>query len=219
MLELLQRWPGKSATTDDGIAHPAPYHFLDVAAVAERLVERMNFDPALGEALVLLAGLHDLGKIGDPFKAMLERGQPQTTGTHWEVTEAYLRHFDPELLGPRLGGSEDARKALYAAAAGHHGRPPWRDLPLSRSDRPAGDWKRMLDAAGAQAIVDAAAVTRAFVDLWPKASLAGVADLAEAQVLSWRLAGLTTAADWIASNPGWFPPTAPGPNMSCSDPR
>lgn len=214
MLNIAQYWPGKSAIETGGIAHPAIYHFLDVAAVAERLVKRMELDPFLSDALVTLAALHDLGKIGEPFRQMLENGQPQTAGNHWEVTEAYLRSFDQDLLQGRLGGSEKIRFELYAAAAGHHGRPAFKDLSLNRRGTgPGAEMKRMLDAAGARALKDAACVVRAFLDLWPHASVQRIESLAEAKRLSWRLAGLTTAADWIASNPDWFPPTAPGPSL------
>jgi hypothetical protein len=51
-------------------------HMLDVAAVAERLIAPFQFEPALRGALVLLVALHDLGKISDSFRAMIESGQP-----------------------------------------------------------------------------------------------------------------------------------------------
>lgn len=211
---IVQRWPGKSPVEEGGIAHPAVYHFLDVAAAAEQLISSFKLAAPLRDALVLLAALHDLGKIGDAFRNMLIRRQPQTAGSHWEVTEAYLRAFDREILEPALGGSQDCRYEVYAAAAGHHGRPPYKDLPLSRRGTgPAGPWQDMLDAGGAQALADAAEVTRAFLELWPNASLQAIRGLSEAKQLSWRLAGLTTAADWIASNVDWFPPTAPGPSL------
>jgi CRISPR-associated endonuclease/helicase Cas3 len=202
---IIQRWPGKSAAGPAGIAHPAVYHMIDVAAAAERLIHPWALEPRLCDAMVLLAGLHDLGKIGAPFRDMLERGQPQTAGSHWEVTEAYLYFFDQGILGPRLGGRDTRRKALYAAAAGHHGRPPFKELSA---------FDRMRGAAGQDALEDAEATVRAFLELWPNASLESLTSMADAQRLSWRLAGLTTAADWIASNIDWFPPTAPGPTIS-----
>lgn len=201
---VIETWPGKSPVADGAIAHPAVYHFLDTAAVAEELIRPTHIDPALGDALVLLVALHDLGKIGAPFRDMLLKGQPQTRGVHWEVTEAYLHCLDSSVLERHLGGSAAQRHVLYAAAAGHHGRPPNRDRD---------QFQRMIGAAGEEALSDAELVVRTFLDIWPKSSLASLADLDAAKKLSWRLAGLTTAADWIASNVDWFPPTAPGPTV------
>jgi CRISPR-associated endonuclease/helicase Cas3 len=205
VMDVIARWPGKSSDRD-GIVHPAVYHMLDVAAVAECLVASWPLDEGLREACLLLAALHDLGKVNAAYRAMLERGQPQAAGLHWEVTEALLRRHDGPLLDPLLGASWRIRYQLYAASAGHHGRPPQKD---ETQDRPA--WSAMLRAAGPEAVTDSAEVISAFAALWPKASLA-MLDPAGAARLSWRLTGLITAADWIGSNPDWFPPTAPGPD-------
>ena len=211
--EFVAHWPGKSPAGPNGITHPAIYHMLDAAAVAEVLLDRWEVLKPLRQALTLFVGVHDLGKIGRPFRDMLETRQPQLNGSHWEVTEAYLRLFDIDLLAPRLGASADARVELYAACAGHHGRPPGRDLFKGRRNgRPVGDWERMLDAAGPDGLEGAQATVEAFLRLWPKASLEGLS-VGDAKKLSWRLAGLATAADWIASNVEWFEPTRPGPDL------
>lgn len=208
MDEIIRKWPGKSPAGADGISHPAVYHMLDVAVVAERLIRGRDIAKPLADALVLLVALHDLGKIGVPFRTMLQSGQPQTAGSHWEVTEAYLRAFDAELLAPQLGSGNSRRLALYAASAGHHGRPPTRELHM-RNNRPTGDWQKMLEQAG-EGQTDARVVVKTFLDLWPSASLADMDTSSQVHVHSWQLAGLTTAADWIGSNIDWFPPTAPG---------
>ncbi|MCC5993021.1 MAG: CRISPR-associated helicase Cas3' [Rhodobacteraceae bacterium] len=208
MQQIIANWPGKSAAPPDGIEHPAVYHMLDVAAVAERLLPPC---PApLRDALIWLTALHDLGKIGAAFRAMLRNGQPQHAGAHWQVTEALLWLHDEALLAPSLGLSKRARWKLYGAVAGHHGRPSPKEPTLNRANTgPGKDWKAMLDAAGDAAIADAATVIDAFHALWPAANL----DRVDETVLSWRLAGLITAADWVGSNPGWFPPCAPGPAL------
>lgn len=206
--KIVARWPGKSMDAR-GIEHPAVHHMLDVAAVAERLAP--PFPQPLRQALVLLAALHDLGKIGDAFRSMLRQGRPQDAGRHWEVSEALLRHHDA-LLAEALGGDEWARAELFAATAGHHGRPPMRDL-TERRGRPTGAWLDMLEAAGESAIADAAAVIRGLSALWPQASL-GQMTTGEAKHLSWRLAGLVTAADWVASTPEFFPASPAGPNAA-----
>lgn len=208
--KIAETWPGKSPAEPGGVAHPAIFHMLDVAAVAECLLQDKGFTEPQRHALVLLAALHDLGKINEAFRAMLRHGQPQTAGLHWEVTEAFLRLHD-DLLAPFFDGSSlYSRYELYAAAAGHHGRPPVRDLRLNRSSTgPGADWKAMLDAAGETAVADSAEVVRAFICLWPKASL-GALKTSEARRVSWHLAGVVTAADWIGSNVDWFPAMAPG---------
>ncbi len=204
-MDAIARWPGKSADAR-GIAHPAVYHMLDVAAVAERLIVPWGLSDGVREACLLLAALHDLGKVSEAFRAMLERGQPQAAGLHWEVTEALLRHHDGGLLAPLLGAGWRIRHQLYAASAGHHGRPPQKDETLDRTA-----WAAMLRAAGPEAVADAGEVIAAFAALWPQASLAAL-ERSDVAPLSWRLAGLITVADWIGSNPEWFPPTAPGPD-------
>ncbi|MCX7889413.1 MAG: CRISPR-associated helicase Cas3' [Rhodobacteraceae bacterium] len=201
---IVARWPGKSAP-EGGIEHPAVLHMLDVAAVAERLIAPLPHPEPLKQALALLCALHDLGKIAESFRRALREGAPQCF-RHWEITEALLRLHD-DTLARHLGGDVGDRHLLDAAAAGHHGRPPDRTLE-HRSGRPAGSWRQMLEAAGPQAVTDAAEVIAAFARLWPGASLAGLEE-AETRRLSWLLNGLLTVADWVGSNALWFPPAPP----------
>ncbi len=209
MEKIIKSWPGKSPAMQGQVSHSAVYHMLDVAAVAEHLIANVQLPDPVKRALVLLVALHDLGKINAAFRAMLERGQPQTAGSHWEVTEALLRQHDKykHTLARTLGGRDTRRYALYAATAGHHGRPPQRNLEFNRSGTsPGGEWKAMLDAAGPEAVADADKVIDAFCTLWPDASIDSF-EKAGLPALTWRLAGLVTAADWIGSNPAWFPPS------------
>jgi CRISPR-associated endonuclease/helicase Cas3 len=207
VIALQRDWPGKSAPAG-GKEHPAVLHMLDVAAVAEVLIAPLPHPAPLKQALALLCALHDLGKISESFRAALRDGRVQDF-RHWEITEALLWRHDG-LLAARLGGRETRRNPLYAAAAGHHGRPPTRNRKLNGSGTgPCGDWKRMLDAAGAQAVADAAAVIDAFCNLWPEASLEGLTSLDETKCLSWQLNGLLTIADWVGSNSEWFPASPP----------
>lgn len=182
---------------------------LDVAAVAEVLAPPLP--SPLRAAFVLFAALHDLGKINAAFRAMLETGQPQAAGAHWEVTEALLDHFD-ETLAARLGADDFARFELYAACAGHHGRPSVKD-PLRDRGRASRDFRRMLDAAGPRALADAGVVVDAFLSLWPEARLGDLTQ-DQAQRMSWRLNGLITVADWVGSNPEWFPASESAPDLA-----
>lgn len=192
-------WPGKSAAEPGGVAHPAAYHMLDVAAVAERLIAPFGFDEPLRQALILLVALHDIGKVNAAFRGMLTEGTAQSQGRHWEVSEVYLRRFNP------LAAMRSARSdLLYAATAGHHGKPPGRDMER--------DTLRILAAAGPEGVRDAAALTAAMTALWPMASQADV-PFTRARDLSWWLPGLVSAADWIGSNVEWFEPVAAGPDL------
>lgn len=191
-------------------AHPAVYHMLDVAAVAERLIAPFAFAPALSQAFALLVALHDLGKISDSFRAMIGGAAAQGP-RHWELTEVLL-HRNDDRLAARLGGDPDTRSQLYAAVAGHHGRPP--DLAIGALPKPRGirDYARALRHVGS-AEGPAAEVVDALCELWPEASLDGV-DLAAALRISWWLPGLCTAADWIGSNTRWFDAQRPGPELA-----
>jgi len=123
MNDWISRWPGKSPVIEKGLYHPAAYHMLDVAAVAERLLAPFGFPGPRKDALIWLVTMHDLGKIGTQFRNMIRDGKKQANGSHWEVTEHHLRHHDATLLAPALGLKDRHRHELYAAVAGHHGRP------------------------------------------------------------------------------------------------
>lgn len=195
---LIANWPGKSPVAEGVRPHPAAYHMLDVAAVAECLLaQETGLAPAVRAALALLVALHDLGKIGEPFRAMLLHGTVQQHGRHWEATERLLEHHD-ELL-QHLGGAANQRLSLYTAVAGHHGKPPHRE---------GRAYDKLMQACGAQALQDSQALVQAYAALWPDASLVGL-DKRQWRALSWWLPGLTAAADWIGSNAEWFAPQAP----------
>lgn len=191
ILRMLGDWPGKSAR-DGGDEHPAAYHMLDVAAVAERLLGPSPLPQPVKEALALLIGLHDLGKISASFRAMIQDQEPQSW-RHWELTEAFL--WENAILRDRLQAQSKALPHLISAIAGHHG------CPSPQLD------KHFADKA-AQASPDVATLVAAFCGLWPTASLASL-DRRQAGALGWWLAGLTTAADWVGSNTDWFPARKP----------
>lgn len=194
---IIRSWPGKSAGPD-GVLHPAVYHMLDVAAVAEVLIRPWALPAELRDALILLTALHDLGKISGSFREMLANGTRQMR-RHWEMTEVLLHRHD-ELIKQLLGGNPRWRRRLYASVAGHHGRPP---------TLAALDDFRLDRAIGEEAIRDAATTIKAFAALWPDAGLEGVGR-DNGWALNWWLPGFITTADWIGSNTDWFPPHAPG---------
>jgi len=203
----LTEWPGKSAIVDGGTEHPAVYHMLDVAAVAECLIATEDYDHPLREALILLTALHDLGKIGNRFRKMLREGTSQEQERHWQVSEGLLSHHS-DLLIELLGGDPDVHHILYAATAGHHGRPP--KGSLARSDH---DFCGMMRRVGQAAKSDSRDVISDFGKLWPQASLDGLG-IETATRLSWWLSGFVSTCDWIGSNTDWFLPQSPGPSAA-----
>lgn len=188
-------WPGKGPSHEGGPCHLAVWHMLDVAAVAEQLLEPEGLPEPWKAALAILVALHDLGKISADFRSMLG-GARRQGARHWELSEILLYKAEP-MLRDRLAADLTALRPLIEAAAGHHGRPSNLD--------PLKDGPRSLRLAGTEAKADAQALIAEVVALWPDASFQGLTG-AEARRLSWWLAGLTTAADWIGSNADWFPP-------------
>ena len=187
-------WPGK---TINGKTHPALWHMLDVGAVATCLLVQRSLTghPARDQAASLLVVLHDVGKFSRSFRAML-RGQPYSGFRHWQHSYRLLCDHDG-ILAAAIGSTESVRKTLYAAVAGHHGGPPEH---LDR--RKHSDQARQI---GAEASDAARKAIEGVTTLFPSASLDGMTD-ADAKRLSWRLCGFTVQADWIGSNPEWFPP-------------
>ncbi len=198
----LTDWPGKSALAKGGPEHPAIYHMLEVAAVAEQLIPMDKFDRKRREAIILLTGLHDLGKIGKRFRDAVRENKPQGNDRHWKLSEALL-WLHRDLMIENLEGDEEVHRILYAATAGHHGEPPTGSL--SPNDR---EFRGMMIRAGKTAKDDAREAIAALSELWPNASLEGL-DISTATSLSWWLPGFVSTCDWIGSNVDWFPPQEP----------
>lgn len=195
-LDSLFDWPGKSSA--EGEKHPAILHMLDVAACAERLIREHTAFRRLQDtqrrALVILVALHDVGKLSESFRALIDDG---TKGPpHWQLSDFLLCEVLDKVL-VRLGADEWVRTELYATVAGHHGGPPSR-AGGSRTERRK---RQRAVGSGEQAAMD---WTSRLLGLFPGASLDGMT-AEDAKALSWTLNGLTVAADWVGSNTAWFP--------------
>ena len=191
--EQISAWPGKMI---DWRPHPTLWHMLDVGAVATCLMTHRSLtgSDARDQAAAFLVVLHDLGKFSASFRAML-RDQSYWGLRHWQHSYRLLRDHD-EVLGKVIGATTGLRKLLYAAVAGHHGGPP---AHLDHHKH-----KDQAEQIGAEASGVAREAIEAVAPLFPKASLVGLTE-SEACRLSWVLSGLTVQADWIGSNPEWFP--------------
>ena len=198
---LARDWPGKRS--DLGEEHPAIWHMLDVAACAERLIDGHGAFAALTNserrAFVVLAALHDIGKLSETFRALL-RDNRSGAYRHWQLSDLLLIDVLDPIIASTYGGDRHARGELYAAVSGHHGGP---ERTNDRRER----WRRS-SCIGADAKRAAIDWGSQLLDLFPGGSLERVTQ-DSARRLSWALSGLTVASDWVASNADWFRPTTP----------
>jgi CRISPR-associated endonuclease/helicase Cas3 len=205
-LGALGQWPGKR--DDQDRRHPAVWHMLDVAAAAELIVASgplSRLPQGWQRGIVFLIALHDCGKISQAFRAQIEtRCPPPEHCRHWQLSLQMLLRLD-EVLAGFLGGEEVPREVLYAAVAGHHGRPPARDM--------GAIGRKQLEQIGPAAMAAGRDWIELLAPLFAGASLAGISE-AEAKRLSWLVSGTTVQADWIGSNTDWFPVTGPEPSVA-----
>jgi CRISPR-associated endonuclease/helicase Cas3 len=190
--------------------HPLVAHSLDVAAVAILLLSgRITaVDPRM---LGFLVSMHDIGKFSHPFQGKVPAYWPRVLGPYPSqhlggpahdaagasiLTHALADQF-AELLpggaGRQAGWKHGDRMHLWRALAGHHGR------PTEIVDRlPAKVFCAACQIAAGQFIDAMKTVLQP--PAWPRPRT-------EQDVIrvSWRLAGLTTLADWIGSRQAWFP--------------
>lgn len=200
--------------TKAGDWHPLICHMLDVAATSLAILEREPYGTlkAYAEDLALdadlsrhwvcaLAGLHDIGKASPAFQqkwgAAAERIRAHGltwTGTPSDVPHGIISYkVLPGLLEAR-GWRRSAASNAADAIGAHHG---FRTLPseLARADIYAmggASWE-----AARKELFDLVINT---LDLGQTPS---VEELSGAPFM--RMAGLTSFADWIASNPQYFP--------------
>ncbi|MBI5269843.1 MAG: CRISPR-associated helicase Cas3' [Burkholderiales bacterium] len=203
------------AKSGEGGGHGLLAHLLDVAAVAEAIlarepaaIRRLVADAwgvagdAAGRWVAALVGLHDFGKAIPGFQmkwadgaAEVERaGMPfhpssLSCSQHSLATAALLAPALQRLTGAAALWCHQVVQAV-AAHHGYHFLPAELEGGVPRREGAA--W-----AAARQAIVDA---------YWAVLSPPGC-PTAPAMTLPWVnwLAGLTSVADWVASNPAWFP--------------
>ncbi len=219
-------WGKSNRERNDDLWHPLVHHMLDVAACAEAILER---EPAstrklyaqdLGftsyeEAkpwLLSLISLHDLGKASPTFQSLWDEGAARVKqyGLTWRRKPDYVPHgFVTQLALEEIQplSAQLAREALrYAAdAVGcHHGlRALPTELDIGDLELGTGAWEEVR-----QELV--AAVLKLFGTDGTQAP--EVADLSSGAF--YRLAGLTSFADWLGSNETFFEFVAPVSDMT-----
>lgn len=104
LAQVIRDWPGKSAD-DRGIAHPAVYHMLDVAAVAERLLAPMPLDAPLRDVLKAL--------YATPPSLVLAHGRAAQSDAFRAVRDAHALNPADE-PGPTDWLADSRRRALLA---------------------------------------------------------------------------------------------------------
>jgi CRISPR-associated endonuclease/helicase Cas3 len=224
--------------------HPVICHLLDTAAVCQRLLKllppaavgRLQQGLGLDESGVLswvpfLAGTHDTGKIAPPFQfqksAVLEISKQLASGSLYDlwskrpqvlpaIAEAPLHGTItactlPEYLQTWV--DKDIADELAAIVGGHHGFIPnheeIEDITKGSQSRKynlgnsaeSPQWKQwrieILDT-----LADYCGISNAKPPQMPDAGAAVL------------LAGVTTLADWLASNQACFPAAGAKPNLT-----
>jgi CRISPR-associated endonuclease/helicase Cas3 len=203
------------AKSGDGTGHGLLAHLLDVAAVVEALLQ---FEPEATRQwaartfglpehgcvrwIAAAAGLHDFGKAIPGFQAKWSAGQQhdEAHGLTFVRSRSLLDRHDLATAvhlqrpwGAKLKAHRKWVEDVVCAISAHHG---FHFLRLERNNA-----QNLLEppewALARQSMLDA---------YWLTLNPQGAPAHAELSLpaINW-LAGLTSAADWIASNPDWFP--------------
>lgn len=203
------------AKSGESLGHGLLTHMLDVAAVAETIVQKESArtltwaanafglaEEAAPRWLAAMCGLHDFGKAIPGFQSKWPDGQKadETAGLRFAPSVA-LNATRHDLAGAALLRSELARRFLGApwipavtqALAAHHGYfPRQQEMREAKPIREGNEWgearKQLFDAYMDTLSVDAS-IPNTEIPL---------------PAVVW-LAGLISIADWIGSNQDWFP--------------
>ncbi len=197
------------------IGHGLLAHMLDVAAVAEAILDResahtrqwagTNFGIGIDEVprgLAAICGLHDFGKAIPGFQAKWPEGKQNDEAAGLSFAPAAAMKADRhDLASAYLLQTQFAKRFPHAgwapsavlAVASHHGY-VFRTREI-RGGKPL--FEPAIWAEAREALLDSyiGALTPF---TWPATAQLDVT------AASW-LAGLTSLADWIGSNPPWFP--------------
>ena len=222
-MDAIYHFWGKASGAREGEpeAHPLVYHCLDVAAVADALLEQhprrlaalaslLRTAPANARRLVVaLITLHDVGKFAEAFQCKCEAAWPtaalgsftQIAGERhdkigFDMREAIALREQHFAMAFTEEWSDSRLRQIWMAVAAHHGK------PVETDDAPSWDNIRGLRGKGlAAARHFTAEIARQFGPFAPL----GSPDKRELAFASWLIAGLAVLADWLASSRQHFP--------------
>jgi CRISPR-associated endonuclease/helicase Cas3 len=225
---LLRCW-GKTGAQGDGpsVFHPAVYHMLDAANVADQLLSPAASPrwrrilaaavdaPAdhLATWLPFFVALHDIGKISVPFQSQNQAQKARLKAEGFDfhgwmpalsMRHSVVSHIFLESALRNLGLAE-VPAFLHTAwcnmASGHHGK-----FASTACLREAESTLNALEPQGwAQMRLQAACLLSQTLLLEPPAVWPRPLDVSAAAMV---LAGFTTLCDWLASDSQYFCPAA-----------
>lgn len=200
-------------TKEGGPGISVLHHMLNVGYVARCLaemslttLERFNLTPSTVGAL---AALHDLGKISPGFQRKCDTWLEESSLTkiarnncwdkamesdHGKISHSAIQSF---LLSEEV--NHVTAKFLSAVLGGHHGR---LNPPNDRGYRPRGaicETNSSIDWAA-----ERMRAAKLVVDHFAPAEVDSYLD--DSSPILWWLAGITSVADWIASDERFFSP-------------
>lgn len=213
--ELSERVRVIWAKSGAGGGHGLLAHMLDVAATAESLLSlepqstmlwvstQLGMPPdCAGRWLACMVGLHDFGKAIPGFQAKWPEGRHADEAAGFRFDSSACRvdkhsRATAALLGSALSRIWPSARgwlpASVKAVSAHHG---WhflqREINGSTPLREGSDWSQARQS-----------LLETYLSVLAPVSMPTV-DLLSFAFINW-LSGLTSVADWIGSNPKWFP--------------
>lgn len=211
--DILNLWAKKS--DDEKVHYPLLYHILDTAAVTNQIWQNClhqsakhfvtgelklgNNENEAGKWLSFFVGLHDFGKATPDFQGESEKIKGELEKSFFKFNRKPMTYHGIAtvcILPDFLRGAipEDFAKKVSIAIGGHHGTFP-RAEELQETQRYLGNgqWKILR--------------TELFEQMMESSQMRDVilpkSDPGNAFFMF--LAGLTSVADWIASNEQFFP--------------
>jgi len=208
-------------------SHPLAYHSLEVAAVADVLLQTntrklgalaclLQTSPENARGLIVsMIALHDIGKFSTGFQSKCRAAWPTNILGEYEASAGGRHDADGYAMGGRLNFRALFNKTLsewkssdiysiWAAITGHHGQ------PATEAGADGRTVNGMKTACWEAAQTFCSDVNDLFAPLLPISA----PDERNLAILSWALAGLTVIADWIGSNRSYFPYRAPAADLS-----
>ena len=192
--------------------HPLVDHAADVAAVTEALLRlpvwrqrlsalaRRRIADQCEARLVVLAALHDIGKYNLGFQA---KGRPELGSTRGHVREALAALFKrpgPLSCLDEIGAWGSATTQLLVSSLCHHGQ-PYNPETLDAMWQ-ASWWTARGELDPAEGVQELLSRCRVW---FPLAFAADSGSMPMAPAFSHAFAGLVMLADWIGSDPRFFP--------------